>query len=31
MTVRFFIHPKLKRAESIALVDSGVTENFMNL
>jgi hypothetical protein len=31
MTVRFFIHSKLKRAGSIALVDSGVTENFMNL
>jgi hypothetical protein len=31
MTVRFFIHSKPKRAKSIALVDSGATENFMNL
>ena len=31
MTVCFFIHSKLKRAKSIALVDSGATENFMNL
>jgi hypothetical protein len=31
MTVRFFIHTKLKRAEALALVDSGATENFMNL
>ena len=31
MTVCFFIHSKSKRAESIALVDSGATENFMNL
>jgi hypothetical protein len=31
MTVRFFIHLKLKRAKSITLVDSGATENFMNL
>jgi hypothetical protein len=31
MTVRFFIHLKSKRAKSIALVDLGATENFMNL
>ena len=31
MTVRFFIHSIAKRAEALALVDSGATENFMNL
>ena len=31
MTVHFFIHSKSKRTESIALVDSGATENFMDL
>ena len=31
MTVRFFIHSIAKRAEAVALVDSGATENFMNL
>ena len=31
MTVRFFIHSRSKRADSVALVDSGATENFMNL
>jgi RNase H-like domain found in reverse transcriptase/Reverse transcriptase (RNA-dependent DNA polymerase)/Integrase zinc binding domain len=31
MTVRFFAHTKSKRAEALALVDSGATENFMNL
>jgi hypothetical protein len=31
MTVRFFIHSRSKRAETLALVDSGATENFMNL
>jgi hypothetical protein len=31
MTVRFFIHSKSKRAEALALVDSGATENFLNL
>jgi hypothetical protein len=31
MTVRFFIHTKSKRAEALTLVDSGATENFMNL
>ena len=31
MTIRFFIHSIAKRAEALALVDSGATENFMNL
>jgi hypothetical protein len=31
MTVCFFIHTKSKRAEALTLVDSGATENFMNL
>ncbi len=31
MTVRFFVHSIAKRAEAIALLDSGATENFMNL
>src|ERR1700752_3275866 len=31
MTVRAFIHSVNKRAEVVALVDSGATENFMNL
>jgi Reverse transcriptase (RNA-dependent DNA polymerase) len=31
MTVCFFIHTKSKRAEALALVDLGATENFMNL
>ena len=31
MTVRFFIHSVMKRAEAVALLDSGATENFMNL
>ncbi len=31
MTVRFFIHSIAKRAEAIVLLDSGATENFMNL
>ena len=31
MTIRFYIHTIAKRAEAIALVDSGATENFMNL
>ena len=31
MTIQFFIHSIAKRAEAIALVDSGATENFMNL
>src|SRR5258708_38035141 len=31
MTLRFFVHSVAKRAKVIALVDSGATENFMNL
>jgi hypothetical protein len=31
MTVRTFIHLKSKRAEAVALLDLGATENFMNL
>ncbi len=31
MTVRIFIHSNLKRAETISLLDSGATENFLNL
>src|SRR5216684_2349007 len=31
MTVRFSIHSITKRAEVVALLDSGATENFMNL
>ena len=31
MTVQFYIHSIAKRAEAIALLDSGATENFMNL
>jgi len=31
MTLQFFVHSIAKRAEAIALVDSGTTENFMNL
>src|SRR5258708_14169155 len=31
MTVRFFVHSITKRAEAIALLDSGATKNFMNL
>ena len=31
MTLRFFIHSIAKRAEAIALVDSGATKNFINL
>ena len=31
MTIRFYVHLIAKRAESIALLDSGPTENFMNL
>src|SRR5216684_7768405 len=31
MTLRFFVHSVAKRAEAIALVDSGATENFINL
>jgi hypothetical protein len=31
MTVHTFIHLKSKRAEAVTLLDSGATENFMNL
>ncbi len=31
MTVQFFIHSIAKRAEAVALLDSGATENFINL
>jgi len=31
MTLCVFMHSRLKRAETIALLDSGATENFMNL
>ena len=31
MTIRFYIHSITKRAKSVALLDSGATENLMNL
>ena len=31
MTLRVFLHSKSKRAETIALLDSGAMENFMSL
>jgi hypothetical protein len=31
MTIRSFIHSKSKRAKTVTLLDSGATENFMNL
>jgi hypothetical protein len=31
MTLQVFIHSPSKRAETIALIDSGATENFINL
>jgi hypothetical protein len=31
MTIRTFIHLRSKRAEAVALLDLGATENFMNL
>jgi hypothetical protein len=31
MTLRIFLHLKSKRAETVALLDSGATENFMSL
>jgi hypothetical protein len=31
MTLRVFIHSRLKRAKTVALLDSGATENFMNI
>ena len=31
MTIRFYIRSTAKRAEAVALLDSGATENFMSL
>ena len=31
MMLRIFMHSKSKRADTIALLDSGATENFMSL
>jgi Retroviral aspartyl protease len=31
MTICTFLHSRLKRADAVALLDSGATENFMNL
>jgi hypothetical protein len=31
MTIHTFLHSRSKRADTIALLDSGATENFMNL
>ena len=31
MTIHFYVHSITKRAEAVALLDSGATENFMNL
>ena len=31
MTLHVFLHSKSKRAEAVALLDSGATENFMSL
>jgi hypothetical protein len=31
MTVRFYTHSSQRRAEAVALIDSGATENFINL
>ena len=31
MTIQIYVHSKIKRAETVALVDSGVTKNFINL
>ena len=31
MTIQIYVHSKTKWAETTALVDSGATENFMNL
>jgi predicted aspartyl protease len=31
MTIHSYIHSSRKKAEATALVDSGATENFMNL
>jgi hypothetical protein len=31
MTLRVFVHSRSKRAETITLLDSGATENFINI
>ena len=31
MTIRTFLHSRSKRADTVALLDSGATKNFMNL
>ena len=31
MTLHIFIHSRLKRAEAVALLDSGATENFISI
>jgi hypothetical protein len=31
MMLRVFIYSRSKRAETVALLDSGATENFMNI
>jgi hypothetical protein len=31
MAIQFFVHSIAKRAKAVTLVDSGATENFMNL
>jgi hypothetical protein len=31
MTIQFYVHSIAKRAEALALIDSGATKNFMNL
>ena len=31
MTLHIFLHSKSKRAETVALLDPGATENFMSL
>ena len=31
MTLQFYVHSKSKRAEALALIDSGATKNFMSL
>ena len=31
MTLHVYLHSKSKRAETLALLDSGATENFMSL
>jgi len=31
MTLCIFVHSRSKRAETVALLDSGATENFINI